>query len=127
MVGLIQTEKKNKFLSNWSGSKEGLDDESIYRICFDILCFTLSIWLKVTLSMIGNKKNQELKKTGAVEMMRSFIEYSKADQKKHLQSFLDSITPVVNEIIPDEDFLKSYEELRIKQEKEMKAKFNVKE
>jgi hypothetical protein len=123
----IIPEKKNKFLSNWSGSKEGLDDESIYGICFNILCFTLSIWLRVTLSMIGNKKKQELKKTGAIEMMRSFINYSKDDQKKHLQSLLSSITPVVNEIIPDEDFLKSYEELRIKQEEEMKATFKTKE
>lgn len=123
----ITPEKKTKFLSNWSGSKEGLDEESIYRICFDILCFTLSIWLRVTLSMIRNKKKQELKKTVAVEMMRSFINYPKGDQKKHLQSFLSSITTVVNEIIPDEDFLKSYEELRIKQEEEMKLKFTTKE
>ena len=122
----IIPEKKNKILSNWSGSKEGLDDESIYNICFDILCFTLSIWLRITLSMIGNKKKQELKKTGAVEMMRSFIKYSKDDQKKHLQSFLSSITTVVNEIIPDEDFLKSYEELRLAQEEEMKLKFTIK-
>ncbi len=77
--------------------------------------------------MIGNKKKQELNKTRAAEMMRSFINYSKGDQKKHLQSFLSSITPVVNEIIPDEDFLKSYEELRIKQEEEMKESYKTKE
>lgn len=123
----IIPKKKNQFLSNWSGSKEGLNEESIYRICFDILCFTLSIWLKVTLSMINNKKKQELKKTGAVEMMRNFTNYTKNDQKKHLQSFLNSITAVVSEIVPDEDFLKSYEELRIKQEEEMKLKFTTKD
>lgn len=123
----IIPEKKNKFLLNWSGSKEGLDDENIYTICFDMLCFRLSIWLRVTLSMINNKKKQEIKKTATVEMIRSFIQYSKGDQKKHLQSFLKSITDVVNEIVPDEDFLKSYEALRIKQEEEAKSAYKTKD
>lgn len=123
----IIPEKKNKFLSYFGGSKEDLDEESFYKICFDILCFTLSIWLKVTLSMISNKKSQELKKTGAVEMMRGFINYDKTMQKEQLESFINSVTTVINEIVSDEDFMKTYEELRIKQEEEMKSKFEAKE
>ncbi|MCV2483298.1 hypothetical protein OD917_00055 [Flavobacterium sp. SH_e] len=106
-------DKKNNFLKKMSDDISQLDknDEAIYESCFDLLCWQLSIWLRVTLKMISNKQSQDLKRVGAIEMIRSFLQSDKAKREKELESFTKTIQPIIDQIIPDEDFMNEYNKL----------------
>jgi|GEM_PF-3172087 len=113
---------RNNFLKKKSDDISQLDknDEAIYASCFDLLCFELGVWLRVTLRMISNKKSQDLNKIGAVEMIRSFLQSDRKKRKKEFDFFSETIQPVIDKIIPDEEFTKAYEAL-LKESKELKT------
>jgi CRISPR/Cas system CSM-associated protein Csm2 small subunit len=106
-------ERREYFLKKASNDLSQVDknDEAIYLAAFEILCFELGIWLRVTLKMISNKKSQDLNKIGAIEMIRSFVEYDSARREKELEHFIKTIQPVIDKIIPDEEFLEEYRRL----------------
>jgi CRISPR/Cas system CSM-associated protein Csm2 small subunit len=112
-------ERRDYFLKKASDDLSQVDknDEAIYLAAFEILCFELGIWLRVTLKMISNKKSQDLNKIGAIEMIRSFVEYDSARREKELEHFIKTIQPVIDKIIPDEEFLEEYRRLLKEAEK----------
>ena len=50
-------------------------------------------------------------------MIRSFISYENPKRVKELDSFMNTISHIIKEIHPDEDFIKTYNELLKEQEK----------
>lgn len=108
-------ERRDYFLKKVSDDISQIDknDEVIYLTAFEILCFELGIWLQVTLKMISNKKSQDLNKIGAIEMIRSFVQYDFERRAKELEHFIKTIQPVIEKIIPDEEFLEEYNRLAI--------------
>lgn len=106
-------ERRDYFLKKASNdlSKVDKEDEAIYLAAFEILCFEIGIWLRVTLKMISNKKSQDLNKIGAIEMVRSFVQYDSTRREKELEHFIKTIQPVIDNIIPDEEFLDEYRRL----------------
>ncbi|MBC5836270.1 hypothetical protein [Flavobacterium bernardetii] len=106
-------DSRNRFLKKMSDeiSKIDQNDESVYASCFEILCFELGIWLRETLKMISDKKSQDLNKIGAIEMIRSFVQYDSSKREKEYKHFIETIQPVIAKIIPDEKFLEEYKRL----------------
>jgi CRISPR/Cas system CSM-associated protein Csm2 small subunit len=123
----IIDKSRNNFLKRFSNDVSKIDknDESIYASCFEILCFELGIWLRVTLKMISNKKSQDLNKIGAIEMMRGFLQNNNDASKSQneWENFSKTIKPVIDKIIPDEEFLEEYKRLL----KEAEEKHNEEE
>ena len=113
---LLSTSSKNKFKEIYGQNSNNFEEEVIYMSCFEILCFRISMWLSLTLKIISEQKSQNLKKIGAIEMIRSFINYDELKRIEQLNSFINTITPIIKEIHPDEDFMKTYNELLIEQE-----------
>lgn len=101
-------EKRDYFLKKATDdlSRVNKKDEVIYLTAFEILCFELGMWLRVTLKMISNKKSQDLNKIGAIEMIRSFVQYDSTKREKELENFIKTIQPVIDKIIPDEEFFR---------------------
>ena len=89
-------ERRDYFLKKASNDLSKVDkkDEAIYLAAFEILCFELGIWLRVTLKMISNKKSQDLNKIGAIEMIRSFVQY---DSTRREKEFLDEYRRLLKE------------------------------
>ncbi|ABQ06602.1 hypothetical protein [Flavobacterium johnsoniae] len=114
-------ERRDYFLKKASDDISQVDknDEAIYLTAFELLCFELGIWLRVTLKMISTKKSQDLNKTGGIEMIRSFLQYDPTRREKELDNFIKTIQPVIDKITPDEEFLQEYERL-LKKAKELK-------
>lgn len=106
-------ERRDYFLKKATDDISQVDknDEAVYLTAFDLLCFELGIWLRVTLKMISDKKSQDLNKTGAIEMIRGFIQYNPERREKELESFIKTIQPVIDKIIPDDEFTKEYKRL----------------
>ncbi|WP_123907077.1 hypothetical protein [Flavobacterium johnsoniae] len=115
-------ERRDYFLKKASDtiSQADKNDESVYLTAFELLCFELGTWLRVTLKMISDKKSQDLNKTGAIEMIRSFIQYNPERREKELESFIKIIQPVIVKIIPDDEFIKEYKRLLKEAEEESK-------
>ncbi|BDU26287.1 hypothetical protein [Flavobacterium sp. GSB-24] len=115
-------ERRDYFLKKASDDilKVDKNDEAVYLAAFDLLCFELGIWLRVTLKMISDKKSQDLNKTGAIEMIRGFIQYNPERREKELDNFIKTIQPVIDKIIPDEEFLEEYKRLLKEAEEESK-------
>jgi len=123
----IIDKSRNNFLKRFSNDVSKIDknDESIYASCFEILCFELGIWLRVTLKMISDKKSQDLNKIVAIEMMRGFLQNNNDGSKSQneWENFSKTIKPVIDKIIPDEEFLEEYKRLL----KEAEEKYNEEE
>ena len=44
-------------------------------------------------------------------MIRSFVQYDSTKREKELENFIKTIQPVIDKIIPDEEFLEEYRRL----------------
>jgi CRISPR/Cas system CSM-associated protein Csm2 small subunit len=120
----IMPKNRNNFLkkSRKDISKIDKKDEAIYATCFEILCFELGIWLRISLKMISNKKSQNLKKTGVVEMIRGFLQDTDKDKKEDWDAFFKTLKPLIEKIKPDDEFLEDYRNLLKEAEEKPKLK-----
>lgn len=92
-------------------AKNDVNAEVMFDSCFEILCSELNIWLRVTLQLISNRKSQEANKIGAIEMVRSFLQYDKTKKQKEYENFIKALQPIIDKIIPDDEFLEEYRKL----------------
>lgn len=121
-------ERRNSFLKRASDdiSKVHKNDEAIYASCFEILCFELGLWLRVTLQMISQKKKQDLKKIGAIEIIRVFLRHDASKRLKEFENFAKTLEPIIEEIVPDKEFIEDYERLlKEEEEKWKKSQQNI--
>ena len=81
-IELLSSSSKNKFKEIFTGDSQNTDEEVILMTCFEILFFRIDNWLRVTLKMISEKQSQNLKKVGAIEMIRGFINYENTKKIK---------------------------------------------
>jgi len=92
------------------------EEEERLLTAFDVLCFSISTWLKAIIKIAGNQKKVDDKKTAIIEMLRLF-------KKKQIRSleeyrnFHQQCYMLVDEIPKDEELLKLVEEEAIKVKK----------
>jgi hypothetical protein len=101
----ILKDKKSNILS-FSDNKQNLIEEEInYKICFDFLCFQLAMWMKLILEKTHFNKNQMLKKTIVVEMLRTVLINKELNSESDL--FSSQIDKLITEIQQDDWFIES--------------------
>ncbi|GAB4038668.1 hypothetical protein [Spirosoma jeollabukense] len=108
----ILADKKSKFIKTF-GEKIGddVDEEIKLSICFSFLCMSLGIWLQLILKKASFNKNQDLKKTFVVELLRHFFRMPE-DQKDSMEEHLKWVDNLINDIEVDKDFIESIEYVR---------------
>ena len=69
----LDKDRKNKLLSKYPKESQDIEEEIKYDVCFSLLSFELRMFLEMSVKQIHHKKSQDLKKTGAVEVVREFL------------------------------------------------------
>lgn len=105
----ILKDKKGNFLKLLDGKDVQADEEEKLATSFEVLCFQIFIWLRVVTLKMRKKKHQDIRKTAAIEMLRSYIEMDDTENKEAFISFLSTVIPVIQEIDKDEDFMDAVE------------------
>jgi hypothetical protein len=120
----ILKEQKNYFLKAFriEFPKE-FDEEMQLSYSFSCLCMNLGFWMTLILEKSKYNKIQDVKKTTAIEMMRSFLNSKDikegGDEDK---AFLEKVDIIIKEIQQDEEFMASVKELVAAKEKEENTK-----